>query len=108
MLLHVQQVKQLHMDVIMSYNNIIDIHVALPPVTEMSTIVSVGKISPEGVVVITMGTATRSAVVSFTLSGVVCPKLNRKVCAADKSNVKNTPNKMKSAVCGLGIKKAYC
>ena len=74
--------------VIMSYNNIIDIHVALPPVTEMLTIVSVCKTSLEGVVVITTGTVTRSAVVSFTLSGVVCPKLNRKVCAADKSNVK--------------------
>ena len=75
---------------IMSYSNIIDIHVALPPVTEMLTIVSVSKTSSGGVMVITMGTVTRSAVVSFTLSGVVCPKLNRKVCAADKSSVKNT------------------
>ena len=76
----------------------------------MLTTISVNKISPEGVVVITMGTATQSAVVSFTLSGVVCPKLNRKVCAADKmhrSNVKNTTLKLNSAVCGLGIKKAY-
>ena len=70
------------MVVIMSYT--LDIHVALPPVTEMLTTVSVSKTSSEGVVVITIGTATRSAVVSFTLSGMVCPKLNRKVCAAGK------------------------
>ena len=86
---------------------IIDPHVALPPVTEMLTIVSVSKIAVEGVRVITMETANWGAAVSFTLSGVVCPKLNETFCAAGKNeqkfkwalfpgNVKHTSQKLKS------------
>ena len=82
-------------------------HVALPPVTEMLTIVSVGKNALEGVMFITMGTANWSAAVSFTLSGVVCLKLNETFCAGGKieqkfkwalfpGNVKHTSKKLKS------------